>query len=74
MNDTEHETKVKVDTKASAELFKQLAELLEDNDSDALDCVAELRKVSGCKELNEISQMISEYDFDEALILLKKST
>jgi PAS domain S-box-containing protein len=64
--------KVKVDVKASAELLNKLAELLEDNDSDANECLEKLMAISEYDELNEISQMVSDYDFDEALELLKK--
>jgi PAS domain S-box-containing protein len=64
--------KIKVDEKASFELLKQLAELLEDNDSAAQECLQELMSVSQYDELNQMSEMVSDYEFDEALDILKK--
>ena len=68
----DNKIEVKVDTEASKKLFKELAELLEENDSDAQECLEKLMAVSDLPELKEISQMISDYEFDEALELLNK--
>jgi len=73
VNEEKTEAKnVKVDPKVSIELFKQLAELLEDNDSEAQDCLQKLMKVSQYDELDKMSEMVSDYEFDEALDTLKE--
>lgn len=68
----EVEIEVELDSEATAQLFEKLAALLEINNSESSDCLGKLMAVSGYPELKEISQMISDYDFDEALELLNK--
>ncbi|NOY74601.1 MAG: response regulator [Kiritimatiellaeota bacterium] len=53
-----------------AELTAKLAELLEDNDSEARAVVEEIMKLSDDPKLSEIAELVSDYDFDEALKLL----
>ena len=53
-----------------AELTAELAELLEENDSEAGVKIEELMKISDEPELKKVADLISEYDFDGALELL----
>lgn len=63
--------KKEVDPAKFAEMIANLAELLEDNDSDAQTLLDELLAISDAEELKQISEMVSDYDFDEALELLQ---
>jgi len=60
------------DPEKARELLEKLYDLLEDDDSEAQDCLDELMTVSDIAELNDISEMIADYEFDGALELLKK--
>jgi PAS domain S-box-containing protein len=62
----------KLDPAKFAELINQLAELLEDDDSEAQSCLDELIAGSDHKELKEMSEMVGDYEFEEALELLQK--
>ena len=56
-----------------AELTAKLAELLEDDDSEAQECLEELMKISDKPEIKEMAEMVSDYEFEEALEILKKT-
>jgi hypothetical protein len=58
--------------KKEAELIVKLTELLEEDDSEALECIEELMTITNIPELKEIEEMIRDYEFDDALELLKK--
>jgi len=60
------------DPEKEAELIVKLTELLEEDDSEALECIEELMTITNIPELKEIEEMIRDYEFDDALELLKK--
>jgi PAS domain S-box-containing protein len=62
----------KLDSAKFTALINQLAELLDDDDSEAQSCLDELIAGSDHTELKEISEMVSDYEFEEALELLQK--
>ena len=62
------------DSAKFAEKLAELVELLEDDDSEARDCLEELMEISGEPVLEEMAQMVADYEFEEALELLKNFT
>jgi len=62
----------KLDSTKFTELISQLAALLDDDDSEAQSCLDELIAGSDHQELKELSEMVSDYEFEEALELLQK--
>ena len=69
-------TSGEIDTAAVESLLKQLHELLQDDDAEAVDVVEQLLPMLGCHPTaNAVKQMgkaIAAYDFDEALELFDK--
>ena len=55
-----------------AELIAKLADLLDDDDSEAQECLEELMAISDNPQLKEMSEMVGDYEFEEALEILKK--
>ena len=64
--------KKEVDPAKFAELTAKLAELLEDDDSEAQECLEELMAMANHPELKEMSEMVGDYEFEEALELLQE--
>ncbi len=62
----------KLDPAKLAELVNQLAGLLDDDDSEAQSCLDELIAGSDHEALKEMSEMVGDYEFEEALELLQK--
>ncbi len=62
----------KLDPAKFAKLINRLAELLEDDDSEAQSCLDELIAGTEHAELKKLSEMVSDYEFEEALELLQK--
>ena len=65
-------TTKEMDPAKFAELSAKLAELLEDNDSEAQECLEELMAMADHPELKEMSKMVGDYEFEEALELLQE--
>lgn len=65
-----------LDTVYFTELLNQLRDLLEDDDADAIEVIETLEALPGIRShlrnLKRLAQKVNDYDFDEALIELKK--
>ncbi|MCK5844056.1 MAG: hypothetical protein KAG97_05060, partial [Victivallales bacterium] len=55
-----------------AELTAKLAELLEEDDSEAQECLEELTAISDKSEFEKMKKLVAEYEFEEALEILRE--
>ncbi len=68
----EEEKIVKFDPAKCSALISKLSELLEDNDSDALECVDELLEMERDDHLQKLSDLINNFEFEDASLQLEK--